>query len=475
MPKAKNILFPFLLIILPVFSSYFYQPTITGSISNIIPIILLPYFFKNYWIRPFYFILLPLLLATRTPDSLFYYSYEFIILILFLLTIKTSIFKNNFKIPKIFFVFFYILIYQIIISLLTATLDEATFSMKIFFNYSLSFIYLITFTNYCLGNIKYLDSIIYAFGFSGPLTGLIAIGYKFQGIQMLQSSLGEDFDPRFLKYSENDIFHYATLLKYTYTNVSLICLLSIFAWLIILRRNQINNIYQGFISRINLRIFYKLMFIFSIIILFLFTSKSTIFSLIIVAILYSFFYISNNLTTSPLIIKFKSIKLFLLSLIIGFSSYIGIDLLIKAQAVLGDLSGNRRLSIYTNLFSYWANDLNGNLSLFFGKGLFLDFKSLDIYLDIVDGENALDSFWLGFTFKAGLITTLIILYFISKEIKPALKKMEKELKILTIFSLIAIGLANIAIVIGSSKVLWLLLAYLAYISKSHYLYLKNHE
>ena len=75
-------------------------------------------------------------------------------------------------------------------SLWTVASGEALFSLKVFINYSFSFIYLITFIYYCLNRIKILDTILYSFGMAGPLVGLIATGYKITGQNMLQNALG---------------------------------------------------------------------------------------------------------------------------------------------------------------------------------------------------------------------------------------------------------------------------------------------
>lgn len=469
MYKLIKNFYPLIIILLPVISCFIYEPIITGTITNIIPVLLLPFFYKNASIRPFYFILIPLLLATRTPDSAFNFSYELITVFLFInILLKKTLFrkKENFNIPKIFFIVFLIFIFQLIVSLWTAASGETLFSLKTFMNYSFSFIYLIVFIYYCLNRVRNLDTIIYAFGFAGPLAGLIAIGYRITGRNMLAYSFGmENYNP-LVNYIEKGIFHYASLLRYTYTNVHLIVLISIFAWFLIIKKYNILNIYNKLNLSNKFDIFYKFMFIFSILILFLFTAKSSIAAFTITGFLYCLYFILANLLNSPLKIKTKSIKLFLFSSFFAGFIYIGINFLLKIEAVLGDLTGSARLIVLKNLISYWGRDLYTNLSFLFGKGLFLDFSTLNEFKNIVGTEGAIDSFWLGFTFKAGLITTLIIIFSILKEILPSIQRMGLEFKIPTILVLMAISLSLIPSALGDSKVLWILVSFLAYIAKN---------
>ena len=183
-------------------------------------------------------------------------------------------------------------------SLWTVASGEAFF-LKVFINYSFSFIYMITFIYYCLNRIKNLDTILYSFGMAGPLVGLIATGYKITGQNMLQNALGLENSDVCTYSCQQGIFHYASLLRYTYTNVHLIILISIFAWFQIIKKY---NILNKFNINKNFDVFHKFMFIFNINIYIIHCKifyHSFYFNCIFILLL----LILTNLLNSPLKIK----------------------------------------------------------------------------------------------------------------------------------------------------------------------------
>ena len=252
--------YPFILIILPISSSFLFQPKVTALITFLTSIIFFFAIFQKPLLRPYYFILNPILLGTRTYDTSDFYFYELSLTILLIIIIFEKLkFKRKFKINNTLITISIIFIFQIFVSFINSIFSINIFSYKELINYLFVLVYGLTFYHFCFASKDIIKQIPYAFGLAGPLTGLISLGYRIQGLSMLDISLGTEKD--YFKFAKMGIFHYASLLRFSYTNIHLILLISIFAWIFILTKNSMLNSYNNnTMSCLWYTIFFKLIF-----------------------------------------------------------------------------------------------------------------------------------------------------------------------------------------------------------------------
>ena len=469
MNQYKIKLFSIFIISVPVISSFIFTPELTSLLTSISVIFFLPLIFINNYLSPYYFIIFPILIGTRILGSNLY-IYELTILFLFFLNwFKIINFKENIKFNNSSFIIFLIFIYQIFISLFYSSFFNSFFSYKVLINYIFALIFLVTYSYYCFKDEQTIQNIPYAFGLAGPLAALIALGYRVNGIVMQEVTLGIEDSNRYQRYADGFSFHYASLLRFTFTNIHLIILISIFTWIILLCRKKDLDLNK------NKTIICKILLFLSIISLIGFTSKSSIFSFLIFCFVYWASSIINNLIFNKLIIKYKTIRysiyIVLLSLLLIFS----FKFLFSIEATLGDFSGKYRLKVFENLITYWFSNFKGFFSFLFGNGLFIDQFSNINFTKIIQTERAIDSFWFDFIFRVGFIPSILIFKIILNKINTSIKTMKPSEKIISNFSFITFSISLLASTIGDSKVLWLILCSLLYIYKSSTEFTKKYK